>query len=159
MLCCHASALGCLRNLCHIHGHPSRWTARKSRIWSISPPRKIGIVGAILNLFGPCRKWHDLEVFFSPIQTLPPFWVTWMWIWRTYIFELFLENFYFWVVFGFQISGCPGFQISKIWPGPGLGLGRACAWAFGHAGPRVGSKWADVVLPCLHLEISDLIKQ
>ena len=31
------------------------------------------------------------------------------------------ENFNF-LVLGFQIFGFPGSQISKIWPGPGLGL-------------------------------------
>ena len=33
------------------------------------------------------------------------------------------ENRYFWYFFGIHISGFPGSQISKIWPGPGLGLG------------------------------------
>ena len=34
--------------------------------------------------------------------------------------DLDFENFHFG---GFQISGFPGSQICKIWPGPGLGLG------------------------------------
>ena len=35
--------------------------------------------------------------------------------------DLDFENFHFCHFWGFQISGLPGFQVSKIWSGPGLG--------------------------------------
>ena len=44
------------------------------------------------------------------------------------------ENSHFFVFFGFQISGFPSPQISKIWPGPGR------AWALGRVGPRAGPR-------------------
>ena len=45
--------------------------------------------------------------------------------------DLDFVNFIFFHFFGSQISGFPGSQIFKIWPGPGLGLGPGL-------GPRVG---------------------
>ena len=41
--------------------------------------------------------------------------------------DLDFVDFHFWDLFGFQISGFPGSQISKIWPLAGLGPGQA--WA------------------------------
>ena len=62
-------------------------------------------------------KWGQ-EDFSLPIQTLPTFWATWIWLLRTFIFEIcWVYNF-----------PNPGSQISKsglgqAWAGPGLGLG------------------------------------
>ena len=39
--------------------------------------------------------------------------------------DLDFENSYFFLFFGFQFSGFPGSQISKIWPLGGLGPGQA----------------------------------
>ena len=39
--------------------------------------------------------------------------------------DLDFETFHFFCFFGFQISGFPGPQISKIWPLAGLGPGQA----------------------------------
>ena len=53
--------------------------------------------------------------FFRLIQTLPTFWAEQIWLLRTINFD----------IFGFQISGFPGNQISKIWPLAGLRPGQA----------------------------------
>ena len=48
--------------------------------------------------------------------------------------DLHFENFHFACFIGFQNSGFPGSQISKIWPVPGLsqaGLGPWAEWALG----------------------------
>ena len=72
-------------------------------------------------------KWGRKD-FFLLIQTLPTFWSERIRIFRILFFPLF----------GSQISGFPGPQISKIWPGPGRAwaLGRAswAGWALGWAG-------------------------
>ena len=57
--------------------------------------------------------------------------------------DLAFEDFrVFDMFFAFQISGIPGFQISKIWPGAGLGLGiNGCPLAQGRYGLRKIGPW------------------
>ena len=91
-----------------------------------STKENLGFVLHVYDLSGPWRKWPGMapneagKVFFRLIQTLPTFWADRIWI-------LTIPCFLF---FRFQISGFPGFQISKMWPGQGrAGLGPWAGWA------------------------------
>ena len=70
------------------------------------------------------------------------------------------ESFYFWYFFGFQISGFPGSQISKIWPGPGLAKGQPLQREKviqAHIMPSLPAffyKLVDVQFLCFHLRES-----
>ncbi len=94
-------------------------------------------------------KWHELGpgcCFSLPIQTLPTFWVTWIWILRIFIFYFWDPQFPDSQVPKFWISRCPDFWISRF---PDFhmdgraGGGRLDGGAGGQAGRRAVGRRTD----------------